>query len=127
MHQSAFDIETYARTQRENMMRDAEMARKVNAARGGGQAYHASACRPVARLVAAAQGWLAARRVVAVDARSTAPVVSPYRQSLTGQAPVRHGQQGRPTRVGDPYAGMILVARASAVPIAEQPCSMGDR
>ena len=127
MQQSAFDIETYARTQRENMMRDAEMARKVHIARANGQVYRPRLWQSVARLLAAAQCWLADRRAQAEDARSPKSAVSPYRHSLTSQEPERRSHYRRPARAGDPYASMILVARASAVPVAEQPCNVGDR
>lgn len=107
-------------------MREVEMARKVDIAVGHGRAHRANLWQPVARLYAAARCWLAARQAVAVEARSVGSAVSPYRQSLTGLEPERRARQGRPTRAGDPYAGMILVAHAGTALAAAPPPAVTD-
>ncbi len=127
MQQSAFDIETYARTHRENMMREAVMARKVHLALGTKQAYRVSPWERVCRISAAARCWLVARGREAARALSPAPVISPDPASRNGQEALQLADQRRPLRASDLYAGMVVVARAAAIPVAEQPCNVNER
>ena len=122
MHHSTWDLEVYAREMQERRWREATRARQIVEAgrRGDRPAPRFS----VARLASVARTWLSPRPTPL--ARVKLPTAS--EPGLLGmhvaEPPVEPGV--RPSRLSQPYAGMVVLARGTGAQAAEQPCGVGD-
>jgi hypothetical protein len=117
MQHSVVDLEIHAKTVQENLHRDAERARLVAAAESRGLTRSIRPAGLLHRLVASALAWLVGTRI---------PQREPGATRAAADHPASATPRPVPARAAEPYAAMVVIARASALPIAEQPSRVGD-
>jgi hypothetical protein len=118
MQHSTWDLEVHTREMQQRRWREAIRARQIDEA-----CRRSASPAPrfiVARLATMARTWLLPRRapvdwVTVPRASEAKPVAEP---------PATSG--ARPSRLSQPYAGMVVLARGTGTQTAEQPCGIGD-
>jgi hypothetical protein len=122
MLHSSFDLETYAKTYQDNVLRGAKQAQRVAEAQNRGQISRGGMSAAWTRLVAAVRNRFAAAGASALSC--------PTPESIPDVAMIHMEsssvQRMRPVRGTEPYSGMVVIARASNVPIAERPHAVRD-
>ena len=118
---SWFDVEVHTKTVREEIHREVEQNRLIAAAEAGRESSRDAASSLIARVKAALQAIVAARRLDRADA-SAVPIANPWDvHPAREQAPPV--SQTSPSRSAEPYAGMAIHCPrqpAEAPPGAEQ-------
>ena len=125
MQNTAFDLEVYVKHHQANIQREVTRTQQLDAARGRHQVSRVAPAGVLARLLAAARSWFSGQPTPATPALKTkvpASELSPGQ--VQAAAPAR---PAKPAPAGHAYAGMVVIARASSVPIARQPTKIGDR
>lgn len=124
MYVSAYDLETHARTHQDDLLREAERDRLAGSARGGGGDTGVGLLQRLAARLTMTRTWLAIvrARVAPHQAVSSQPSATPTSLTMSGgSTPPR-----RPFRAAESYAGLVVIARANAIPVAERPRRVGE-
>lgn len=124
MQNSAFDLEVYVKHRQDQMHREIERANQLDAARARGQVSRTGPGEVLTRLLASARSWFIGQRSIGAPACEPTVVapVAPANEALPAPAPHRP----RPVPAGDAYAGLVVIARASSVPVSKQPSAVGE-
>ena len=125
MQHSAFDLEVYAKHHQGQLQREIARMQQFDAARARGQVSRSMPGSRLSRLLETARIWLTGKSGQA----SPAPhVPAPGAAIAPEQAAYRLlAKQQKPVPAGDAYAGLVVIARASAVPVSKQPSNVGER
>ncbi len=125
MQHSAFDLEVHAKHHQGQIQREIERIQQFDAARARGQA---SRCKPdlgLSRLIEAARAWLTGKTGHASPAPQGS--ANATETSPSSAAAVPASRSANPIPAGDAYAGLVVIARASSVPVARQPSHAANR
>jgi hypothetical protein len=121
MQHSVYDLEVYARQHRENIQRQAEREQLIATARESGRVRQSPP--RLTRLLATFHGWIVRERPAARP-DSTAQVAQPVPapQTPLGHLPL----PVKRASAANAYAGMVVIARASSVPVSRHPSGVGE-
>jgi len=120
MQLSSWYLEIHARETQRCAMREAELARQVDAAaRHGAQSDGKERLTRPWRAVSALLAWLAPRgsRRELAEAAPVGAACQPARPRASAGQP----QLRRPARAAEPYAGMVVIACGQPAPPRERP------
>jgi hypothetical protein len=125
MNHSIWDLEVHAREMQRRRLREAEVARQIDAARQRGNGIRMPATRfSISRLLTAFRESLSPRPTP-VDGAGTSAVLATRVRPLPAEEPqlMPNAQAGG---LSQPYAGMVILARGTRAPTTAQPCAAGD-
>jgi hypothetical protein len=119
---SWFDVEVHTKTVREEIHREVEQNRLIAAAEAGRESWRDGASSVLARVMAALQAIVAARRLDRADTAAV-PIANPWEvlPSLDSAPPA---SPSRPSRSAAPYAGMAIIARGKPLKPLLEPSSV---
>lgn len=123
MQQSHFDLEVYARTYQDDALRRARQVRLLDEAESRGQVSRPGLRDTISALLADFRA-----RFSPAPAPSAAPAlideaaVPDFSRIVVEEPPAR----AQAPRAANPYAAMMVIARASNVPVAGQPVEVKD-
>jgi hypothetical protein len=125
MHHSTWDLEVHAREMQRRRLREADLARQIEAARQRSDGPRVPSTRfSVARLMTALRRSLRPRRS-AIAGAAAPPSVQAALLSLSLEE-LRLSPDARSGEQSQPYAGMMVLARGTSAQNAVQPCAAGD-
>ncbi len=124
MQNTAFDLEVYVKHHQDRIRREITRAQQLDATRERHQISRVAPAGFLARLLAAARSWFSGRPAPATRALETKAQASDMSPAqIQAAAPAR---PAKPAPASNAYAGMVVIARASSVPIARQPSHAAD-
>jgi hypothetical protein len=124
MFHSSFDLETYAKTYQDNVLRGAKQDQRIAEAQNRGQISRGGLVAALTHLVDAVRNRFVATGASASSRPTPDSIVPDAAMMIPRESP--SVPRMRPVRGAEPYSGMVVIARASNVPIAERPHAVRD-